>query len=212
MSSSDFLRRLELVDLNTSDAEPPPREFEERHEFERIERGPVREISPEQAFKNGVAQGEQIGREAALKELVPVIDAFHSMAASMAAVRSQRLDELESDLVDVASEIARRILRGELQQQGDVVVRLARACLDEARGEGDGVLHVNPRELELVRIHVAELEAELADAAIRVEPDAAIEPGCVVLETPRRCYEGRPERMLDAAREQLQDASGEDAG
>ena len=211
MSSSEFLRRPELIDLNTSpDTSPTPPPFEERVEFERIDAGPVREITPEQAFKNGLAQGESIGREAALKELAPVIDKLHAMASSMARVREQRLEEVESELVDIAGEIARRILKGELQQPGDVVVRLARACVDEVRDEGGAVLRVNPQDLELVRIHLAELESELADAAIRVEADPGIEAGCVVVETPRRCYEGRPERILAAAVQQLEQASREE--
>jgi flagellar biosynthesis/type III secretory pathway protein FliH len=203
MNSSEFLRRPELADLRESDAAPTPRLFEERTEFERLERRPVREISPEQAFKNGLAEGESIGREAALKELAPVADELRAVASSMAQVREQRLEELETELLRIATEIARHILRGELQQPGDVVVRLAHTCICEARDEGSAVLRHHPGDLELIRVHLSELEAELTEAAIRTEPDPAIERGCVVVETPNRCYEGRPERILDAALEQL---------
>ena len=209
MSSSELLHRPELVDLNESDAAATPQPFEERTEFERIEPGPVREITPEQAYKNGLHEGERIGREAAHKELQPILGELQAVAVSMARVREQRLEELEGELLGVSSEIARRILRGELQQPGDVVVRMARTCIQEIRDES-GVLRVNPQDLELIRVHLAELEAELAETSIRTQSDPSIARGCVLLETPTRCYEGRPERILDAALQQLQTRDEED--
>ncbi len=210
MSSSEFLHRPELVDLNESDAAATPQPFEERTEFERIEPGPAREITPEQAYKNGFQEGERIGREAAHKELEPVLGELQAVAASMARVREQRLEELEGELLGISSEIARRILRGELQQPGDAVVRMAHTCIQEIRDEGGGVLRVNPQDLELIRVHLAELEAELAESSIRAQADPSIARGCVLLETPTRCYEGRPERILDAALQQLQTRDEED--
>ncbi len=210
MSSSEFLRRPELVDLNESDAVPTPQAFEERMEFERIEPGPAREITPEQAYKNGLHEGEQIGREAAHKELQPVLAELQAVATAMARVREQRLEELEGELLGISSEIARRILRGELQQPGDVVVRMARTCIQEIRDEGGAVLRVNPRDLELIRVHLAELETELAETSIRAEADPSVTRGCVLLETPTHCYDGRPERILDAALQKLQAQDEED--
>ncbi len=203
MSSSEFLRRPQLVDLNEFDDAPTPQSFEECVEFERVEVQPAREITPEQAYKNGIAEGERIGREATVKELAPVLDELNALASSMARVREQRLEEVEGELLGIATEIARRILRGELRQPGDAVVRMARACFLEMRDEGNAVLRVHPEDLELIRVHLVELEAELADVSIRAEPDASIERGCVVLETPTHSYEGRPERILDAALQQL---------
>ena len=42
MSSSEFLRRLQLVDLNEFDDAPTPQSFEECVEFERVEVQPAR--------------------------------------------------------------------------------------------------------------------------------------------------------------------------
>ncbi len=210
MSSSEFLRRPELVDLNESHAAPTPRPFEECTEFERIEPRSAREITPEQAYKSGLHEGERIGREATHKELEPILAELQAVATAMARVREQRLEELEGELLGISSEIARRILRGELQQPGDVVVRMARTCIQEIRDEGGAVLRVNPRDLELIRIHLAELEAELAETSIRAEADPSVALGCVVLETPTHCYEGRPERILDAALQKLQSEDEED--
>ena len=204
MSSSEFLRRPELVDLHESDAAPAPQTFEEHTEFERLEPGPAREITPEQAYKSGLHEGERIGREAAHKELQPILGELQAVTASMARVREQRLDDLEGELLAISSEIARRILRGELQQPGDTVVRMARTCIEEIRDEGGAVLRVNPQDLELIRIHLAELESELAETSIQTQADPSVARGCVLLETPTRCYEGRPERILDAALQKLQ--------
>ena len=60
-----------------------------------------------------------------------------------------------------------------------------------------------------LEIHEA-LEAELAETSIRAEADPSVARGCVVLETPTHCYDGRPERILDAALHKLQSEDEED--
>ncbi len=210
MSSSDLIRRPSFVDLRTQDPEVAPGQFEEVIAFERIDRDAARELTPDEAHRNGLAEGEQIGRDATLKELSPVLDEFRAVAKSMAIVREQRLMDAEAVLVEAATEIARRILRAELQSDPEAVTRIARECIAELGDDGVGVLHVAPGDLERVRAYLPELELDLTDGRIQVQADPALSPGDVVLHTPARVYDGRPERLLGAARRRV-DAAG-DAG
>jgi flagellar assembly protein FliH len=208
MSSSRLLERLVLTDL-TREAPPAQRAgFEERVEFDRIERGPIREITPQEAYQSGLAEGERLGRQAATKELVPVIEELRALGRAMALVRAERLQAAEADVVCVATELARRILHGELAQDGDTVVRLARACIQEASQDGPAVLHVHPEDLDLVRTHAHELVLDLADAELEITPDAGIARGSCVLETPTRCFDGRPEHALETALARLRSREG----
>jgi flagellar biosynthesis/type III secretory pathway protein FliH len=201
MSSSDRIERLRLIDFSKQKAEARRNAFVPCTSFEHLRQETPAQPTAEESYQRGLAEGEQRGRAAALKELTPALDALRDIAQSLAAVRAERLGAAEQDLLDVATEIARRILHGELQQGGDVVLRMARACIEEARGsEGPLTLRVAAADLEVLRAHIAELQVDLADHQLRIVPDPRVERGGVVLETVGRCYEGRPQRVLAAAR------------
>ena len=209
MSSSESLQKLSLIDLQQ---EVPPlggASFEPVTTFERVESQRTVRVTPEEAHKNGLAEGEQLGRAAALKELEPVIEELRSVVAALGSVRQQRLDEVEGDLTELSANIAKRILHSELSESSDLVLRMTRACIEEAKRDGPLRLHVAPENLELVRTHLPEFELDLTEGEIQLLPDPTLERGSVVLETPRRCFDGRPVRVLEQAVEQL--TSMEDA-
>ncbi len=203
MSSSEYFRRPTWIDLQHEVPEPVHEDFIEQTEFPQLAPSSEQELTPEEAYRNGLAEGEERGCAAALKELEPVIQELRALSASMTAVRQERLSAAESELIQVATEIAQRILHGELEQGSDVVLRMAHACVEEAKGEESLVLHVAPTDLELVRTHLPELELDFADGGVQVQEDPSLQPGSVVLETPVRCYDGRPERILRHAQQHL---------
>lgn len=206
MSSSERLHRPPIHDLRADIPEQTQPEFNEQLEFVRTIGATAPPLTVEEAHRNGIVEGEQRGRAAALKELEPVIEEFRSTIHAMTQVRSQRLSDAEDELVSVATDIAQRILRGELQLGNDVVLRMARACIEEAKGEGPMTLKVSPSELDLVRVHLPELELEASEDGLRLQADPQLGLGCVLLETERRCYDGRPERILESGLAQLEAA------
>jgi len=209
MSSSDRLERPKLPDLRKVTPEPWKPNFRARNEFEPVRLPTAPPISADEAHQNGMVEGERLGRAAALKEFGPVLDQLGKLAAAMRDVRVQRLAAAEADLGDVAAEIAKRILHGELQAGSDIAVRMARAVIAEAcDAEGERVLHVAPGDAELLRTHLPELEVDLSEGSIRVLADPAITPGGVVLVTSRACYEGRPGRVLAAALDRATEKAG----
>ncbi len=156
--------------------------------------------TPDEAHAQGLAEGERRGRDEAVKELVPVIGELREIARSLGTLRSQRLAELEGELTDLGCELARRVLHAELALGGPAVAQLARALIEAATDEERLVLHCAPGDVDLLRAHATELELDLADGGVQLAPDASLAPGNVVLETARRCFDARPERVLAAAR------------
>lgn len=199
MSSSELLERPAWIDLQGGTPPGKVDDFVETSEFEAVARAAQLMRAPDEAFRNGLVEGEQRGRAAARKELEPVITELRELGRALASLRADRLSELEGELLGIACELARRILHADLSTPRDAVIRLARVCLEEAAGETGLVLRVSPSELELVRVHAAELELDLADGGISIQADASLQPGGVVLETPTRCIDGRPERILNHA-------------
>jgi flagellar biosynthesis/type III secretory pathway protein FliH len=209
MSSSDRLERPKLPDLSKVTPQPWKPDFRPRHEFEPVRLPTAPPISAEEAHQNGLVEGEKLGRAAAMKELVPVLEELGKIASAMRDVRVQRLAAAEADLADVAAEIARRILHGELQAGGDIAVRMARAVIAEANeAEGERVLHVAPADAELLRTHLPELQLDLSEGSIKIQADPAVSKGGVVLATSRGCYEGRPGRVLEASLEKIAERKG----
>jgi flagellar assembly protein FliH len=205
MSSSERLERARLPRLAAETLPVRRDEFTPGGSFARATGGKAPPLSAEEAYQNGLVEGERRGREAAQKEIEPARQELQALARSMAVARRDRIEQAERELIDVAIEVARQILRGELQQSGDVVVRMARSCIEAARHEGDVLtLRVAPADLELIRTHLPELEVDLADCSLRAVPDASIPRGAIVLETKQRCYEGRPERILDAVAQSVE--------
>ena len=203
MSSSEYFRRAAFVDLQQDVPGPSPQDFSEQTEFPRLARTAQIELTPDEAHRDGLTEGEARGRAATLKELEPVLAELRSVTQSMIAVRQERLDAVESDLVQLATELAKRILRGELAQGEDAVLQMARACIEEAKGESPLILRVAPGDIEILRAHLPELELDLADTSVQLRADALLEPGSIVLETALRCYDGRPERLLRQAEQRL---------
>lgn len=197
MSSSELLKRPAWIDLQRETPPGKVDDFVETSDFETVARTSQILQAPDEAFRNGLIEGEQRGRAAAHKELEPVVAELRELGRALASLRADRLHALEGELIEIACELARRILHAELREPHDAVVRLARVCLEEAAGESGLVLRVSPVELDLVRTHAAELELDLADGGVSIQADASLQPGNVVLETATRCIDGRPDRILD---------------
>jgi flagellar biosynthesis/type III secretory pathway protein FliH len=207
-SSANLVRRPELVDLQRQQPVVVPGTFDEQLEFEQQASGGARELTPEEAWRNGLAEGERLGREAMRKEITPVLDELRAFARALAIVREQRMLDAEAELIDVATAIARNILHAELESNSEVVGRLARVCIEEAAGESPLLLRTAPADLECVQRWVSELPLDLADGGIQMEADPQLARGAVVLLTPTRAYDSRPERLLGDARRRVEALKG----
>ncbi len=147
MSSSDSTGPIQLIDLQREALPETRDDFVEQTQFDRVDTAPAAGPSLDDAYKAGVAEGEQLGRAAALKEMQPVIARFEELIKALGHIRERRLEETERELTDLGVEIARRVLHGELQTGNDAVVRLARACIQEAKEEGTLTLRANPDDV-----------------------------------------------------------------
>ncbi len=203
MSSSEYMERLTLIDLETETPPSPLTDFTEQSEFPVVESDQHQEATPEEAFRKGVTEGERRGREAALQEFTPVLEELRTVTAAIASVRQQRLNDARSDLVEIAVSSTQQIIRGELEQSEEVSLRMVQACIEQTVDDGPLTLHVAPSDLETINAQRPQFEQEMEEGSLSIQADASLSPGNVVLETPRRCYDGRPERILAQAARQI---------
>lgn len=146
-----------------------------------------------QARESGRQEGEAAARQALE---APMREALARLAGHIEAlnqVRSRLRREAEEDLVRLAVEIARRVLRRELTADPAAILGLVKAALER----------VDAREVIRVRAHPEDartIEACFADIGmperIEVVADQNLERGAVILETTRGQLDASVETQL----------------
>ena len=142
-----------------------------------------------QAFDAGRAEGIERARA----EIDPVIARLNASIAEIAGMRAEMRRRAERDVVQLALLIAKRVLHRELNVDESAMSALVRVALDRlARSESYKVT-AHPRFAGAV---AAALPASIA-ARVRVEADAAREPGTLIIESPDGTVDASIETQLD---------------
>jgi len=140
------------------------------------------------AAEEGYAEGR--GRAAAL------------LARAIAA-REARLAEVDGAVVEIALEVAQRIVRHELAIAPAAVLDMARRALRAAAGRGEVVLRAAPEDLALLRGSEEELWTLVEGGALTLTEDPALARGEVIVESLGGRVDGRIEAQLGAFRRAL---------
>ncbi|MCX7961774.1 MAG: flagellar assembly protein FliH [Burkholderiales bacterium] len=128
-----------------------------------------------EAEQAGFAAGHAAGLAAARAEAERLGALFGAAERALALFE----ERLAGELLDLAIEIARQVIRSEIATRRETVLAAAREALAMLAQEARAVqIHVHPADAELLRQHLAD---ELARGAWRVLEDPRIEPGGVRL-------------------------------
>lgn len=144
-----------------------------------------------QAREAGYREGEKAGRERAAAEVQPVLERLARSLSELATLRRRMRRESEQDLVALSIAIARRILRRELSVDPEAVHGVVKAALEKVQARELCRIRIHPEHAGCVRKHV-----ELSGIAVEVHPDAALQPGDVIVETPRGDLDASVETQL----------------
>jgi len=123
--------------------------------------------------------------------------------ARVADVRDAKLAEVDAAVVDVALEIARRVVGRELATRPEAVVDVARRALRAAVGVGDLLLRVAPGDAAVVRGASPSLEDALDRGSLAIAEDPALERGEVIVEAEGGRVDARIAAQLEAFRRAL---------
>jgi flagellar biosynthesis/type III secretory pathway protein FliH len=133
-------------------------------------------------------------------------DGMASAAAALARVaevEAARLAELDAAVVEVALEIARRVVGREIATRPADVLDMARRALRAAAGAGDVVVRVAPTDVGTVREALPALQAACDRGALSIAEDPGLDPGEVVVETGGGRVDARVAAQLEAFRRVL---------
>jgi type III secretion protein L len=142
-----------------------------------------------------LAEARARGREEGLASAAAVV-------VRAAAERDRLLASAEDDLVDLAFEIARRVLASAAER--GAVAEVAARALEAARTREHVTILAHPADLDALRSAEPDLAALLVNArGLALRPDAGTERGGVVVETEVGRIDARLETQLAALRRTL---------
>ena len=153
------------VDLPEPDVVPEP-EFK-LPTAEEIEE--IYESSRKSGFDAGYEEGTARGRVEAMQ--------LHGLVEGLDQAIKNLDTEIAQDLLDVAIEIARHLIRRELRSTPESVLDTVREALQQFP-QNNAMIHLNPEDTALIREYLGEQVAHMGHRLI--EDDAITRGGCLI--------------------------------
>ncbi|MEW5953977.1 MAG: FliH/SctL family protein [Bacillota bacterium] len=136
------------------------------------------------ARDEGYRDGYRQGLEEAAAEAERVRRQARDVLRAAEEERRKTLRELESELLQLAREMAEKIIHTQLNLDPGLVLEIVRESIALAESREKITVYVNPGELELFEEHHSELKQLLpGNAFLCIIPDGVIKPGGCRLET-----------------------------
>jgi flagellar assembly protein FliH len=152
---------------------PPPEARPEPAE----DRGRLAAIERE-AFATAYAQGEKAGLEAGTKRADAMLRRLSDTLRELDDLRRTMIRQTEHQIVQLAVEMARRILRREVQTDNDLLCAMARVALDRLGDNAPATIRLNPEDYHTI---VARHGGTWAGSNVTVVADPAVgRGGCLV--------------------------------
>ena len=168
----------------------------------RAEADAIREQARAEGLALGRAEGAAAAREEALAQLAPAVQALSAAAEALVHERAQLADRTEERAVELALELADKVVAGAIEAQPARVVDVVRGalrCLIER--ERLQVL-VHPDDLALVRESMAGLASELGGIEhVEVQEERRVGRGGAVVRTADAQVDASLKTKLERARE-----------
>ncbi|OPY57452.1 MAG: Yop proteins translocation protein L [Pelotomaculum sp. PtaU1.Bin035] len=173
---------------------------EEAKQQARLEGERIKQEAYRDAFEQGRQEGYREGMTKADEEGAAIREQSLDVLRQAEEIRRRTLESLEQDIINLAREIAERLLSAQLSLDPESVFNIAVESLHLVADRHYVVLYINPVELELYIKRKEELQGLLpARAELQVIADASVQPGGCRVETEH----GRVDATLETRREAL---------
>lgn len=148
----------------------------------------------DQAHQEAHQKGYEEGLAAGRAELVARAERLEALAEALAKPLKDVDDQVQQELVSLASVLARHILRRELKQDPSQVLGSVRDCLEILpSAAADVALRLNPQDAQLVREYFS--KDDIA-RSWRIEEDPGLEPGSLRVTSDSSAIDARLETRL----------------
>ncbi len=153
--------------------EPFPEEQKER-DLNEIER---------EAFEKGFAAGERSGMEMAERRIEAALKRFSKSLKEVVCLRNEIVAHTETDLVELALEIARKLVHREIQIDAEIIVTLVRVALEKLTVKSEVTVWVSPKDQEVLQNCIGELAADGDDWKVLLKVNQDLKRGDCLVES-----------------------------
>lgn len=169
----------------------------------------------DEGFKAGIGEGKKAGAEEAKKEVMAhftfLKDLTQETQREMQRIiqdasreKEELLQKSEPELLALAMEIAKKIVRQEIQMNPTVVLSVARDALQKVLSRSQVHIKANPKDIETLKQYETELRAMLAQvSSFEIAPDDNVGAGGVVIETESGKVDARVTRQFQEMEKSL---------
>jgi len=166
----------------------------------------------EQAYKDGYSDGQQMGYGKGKSESQSTIAQFNRLIHDVENQRLAIYQEAEVELVDLAIEIARKIISSELEGSKEIIIHSVRKAVELLRDRSLLTLKVAPDQESLVRDNLDSLY-DLDDRIEKIDvvPDRRVGCGGCIVETESGNVDARIETELQNIETALRKANSNEA-
>lgn len=180
-------------------SEPPPRDAAARLLAEAaLQAGEIRE----QARAAGFTEGRAAGHEQGCAEVANAAQALEQALQATSALSDQIAEEVERDAIELALELAGKVILATLQIRPELVVEVVQGALRRVSGQRTIAILVNPADLETVRSALGDLQAQsVAVEQWDLQPDQRVQAGGAIVRTADGEVDARVQTQLERAAE-----------
>lgn len=137
-----------------------------------------------EAFQKGFEAGRASGMELAEKKVEAILGRFTQSLQKLAEARTELVRATQEDLVRLAVEIARKLVRRELTVDPEIIVTLVRVALERLSSKAPVTVFLNPEDLRLVEARLRENPALFGERDLVLKPRGELRRGDCQLESP----------------------------
>jgi flagellar assembly protein FliH len=162
-----------------------------------------------EAEHNGFEAGLERGLAEARARIEQALETVAAAARSMAEMHDRYVAEAEAAAVDLAFQIAEKVIGTTIASDREAVLGVVSGALLRTTDRDHLVLEVNPGDFELVRDSASELAARLGGISrMEVVSERRVEPGGCVVRTEAGEIDARVSAQLERVRQLLAEAGG----
>jgi len=168
----------------------------------------------EQAYQKGLAEGkgqgliegEQKGFELATRKSEPLITSIRQALIKLNDIRVETYQQIETEVVELALAIARKVICREVSTDKETVVCVAREALAKVDDPGNIKIKMNPADLQFINETKYQLSGLIADVNnVTLEAEENIQSGGCVIETDLGEIDARIEKQIQAVEESFRE-------
>jgi flagellar assembly protein FliH len=168
----------------------------------RAEADQIREQARAEGVALGRAEGSAVALQEARAELAPAVQALHAAVEALEAERAGIADRVEHGAVELALELAAKVVAGAVEAQPERVLDVVRGALRCFMERERVHILVHPDDLGLVRGSMEELAGELGGIDhVEVQEERRIGRGGAIVRTTTAQVDASLQTKLDRARE-----------